>query len=271
MASAVVACGAAGQTALGHGPFAQYATVHNLLLLQLFLGLLAMKGLLLSAATMERRESKARLETLSRRVLLAHESERRVIARGLHDEVGQTLTAARLELTAQGRVAGDAAVLIDRALQTIRDLSFELHPVTLDDLGLAAALRHHVDRLARLAGFQAHVDVQLQTARLPSPVESCCFRLVQIALNNVVRHARATRVVVTALQHDGELEVMVRDDGVGFSLREVESRSRGGIGLLGMHERAALIGGSVEIHSAPGEGTTVVMLLPLHGQGGGDA
>lgn len=263
VATALVASAATVQTTLGHGPFTAYTPVHNLLLLQLFLGLLTLKGLVLAAALAERRTDRERLAALSRRVLLAHESERRVIARGLHDEVGQLLLAARLELEAERIDRTSAGALIEKAIATVRDVSFELHPAILDDLGLASAIRHHVDRIARLAGFSASVDVQLRAPRLPTALEAACFRLVQEALTNVVRHARASAVRVSVLQDAHGVAVLVRDDGVGFVRDHVDAGARGGIGLLGMQERAALVGGTVEVWSAPGAGTRVQATFPL--------
>ncbi len=269
--STLVVTGIATQmSATGSGPFALPSAVHNLFLLQLFLGLLALKGLVLAAAQNALTESRDRLGELSRRLLSAHESERRVIARGLHDDVGQTLTAVKMGLDGVRRQVGAGAAgplaeqirTVEGLLRTVRDLSFELHPAVLDDLGLASALRQHVDRLARRAGFRASLVVDIGTLRLPAPIEAACFRLVQEALTNVVRHARATEVTVTVVERRGGVEVTVCDNGVGFDPRALEAGARTGIGLLGLQERAALVGGTVRVDSAPGEGTTVRVRYP---------
>lgn len=275
-ATAVVSGIATASTVTGHGPFTAHAQVHNLFLLQLFIGLLALKGLVLAAATAERRENRDRLAGLSRRLLKAHEAERRAIARGLHDDVGQTLTAVKMGLeTLRGEVVRPEAKealqahvqTMDHVMRTVRDLSFELHPAILDDLGLAAALRHHTDRLARHAGFRASVDVRLGDLRLASELEAACFRLAQEALSNVAHHARASAVEVQVRESDDDLELLVRDDGIGFDPVQAQSGGRSGIGILGMHERAALVGGRVEIFSVAGEGTTVVARFPLRSRG----
>jgi signal transduction histidine kinase len=289
LATLLVAAVATVSTALRSGPFAAFPPVHELLLLQLFIGLLALKGLLLGAATEELQaqaqeitharetlaSSRDQLTILSQRLLGAHDWERRTIARGLHDDVGQTLTAIKMGLEGlRGHLAGngdttslpglDAQVRnVEAVLGTVRDLSFELHPAILDDLGLAAAIRQHVDRLARRAGFQAHMDITLDQRRLPGPIESACFRVLQEALNNVVRHARATVVTVTVHEGPEDVEVMVRDDGVGFDTASVQTTRRSGIGLLTMRERTVLTGGSFDLRSRAGQGTTVVATFPV--------
>lgn len=275
-ATAIVAGIAMASTVTGSGPFTAYSQVHNLFLLQLFVGLLAIKGLVLSAATAERRENRDQLAGLSRRLLKAHEAERRFIARGLHDDVGQTLTAVKMGLDGlrgemvrpEGREALHAHVqTLETVMRSVRDLSFELHPAILDDLGLAAALRHHTDRLALHAGFRATVDVEVGELRLPADLEAACFRLAQEALSNAAHHARAARVEVQVRETDDDLELVVWDDGVGFDPAQVPSGGRSGIGIVGMHERAALVGGRVEIFSALREGTTVVARFPLRSRG----
>jgi signal transduction histidine kinase len=292
MATLVVAGIATTSTVAHAGPFVTASPIHNLFLLQLFLGLLAFKGLVLSAAVAERRaaeretaaahdalrglvgelsESRDRLGELSRHLLSAHETERRMIARGLHDDVGQTLTAIKLGLEAlRGSMVGRDGLAtlnahvstVDGVIQSVRDLSFDLHPAVLDDLGLASALRQHADRLAQGAGFSVDVDVRINRERLPPQLEAACFRIVQEALSNVVRHARATHATVTVDEASAGVTVTVRDDGVGFDVDRVRHDRRAGIGILGLHERAALAGGTVEIRSGIESGTEVVARFP---------
>lgn len=272
--STVVVTGiAAVSTATQSGPFAMFSAVHNLFLLQLFLGLLALKGLVLSAVMTALAENRDRLAELSRRVVMAHENERRLIARGLHDDVGQALAAVKMGLEGvqadRAMPVGARAPLaeqiqtVDGLLRVVRDLSFELHPAILDDLGLASAVRQHVDRIARRAGFRASLQIEVGDLRLPGQVEAACFRLVQEAMNNIVRHARATEVIVTVVEGLDAVEVTVQDNGIGFDFRRVGAGRRTGIGLLGLYERAALAGGEVEVDSVSGAGTTVFARFPI--------
>lgn len=272
MSTLVVTGIAAVSTATLSGPFVMFSAVHNLFLLQLFIGLIAVKGLVLAAAQSSLGENRDRLAELSRRVLKAHENERRLIARGLHDDVGQTLTAVKMGLEGvQAQMGADVAraplaeqiKTVDGLLRTVRDLSFELHPAILDDLGLTSALRQHVDRTARRAGFRVSLQVEMGDQRLPSQIEAACFRLVLEAMNNIVRHARATDVAVTVVDGPGGVHITVSDNGVGFDLRRIEAGARAGIGLLGLHERAAMVGGEVRVESVPGTGTTVFARFPV--------
>lgn len=273
MSTLVVTGIAALSTATQAGPFAMFSAVHNLFLLQLFLGLLALKGLVLSAVMTALEDGRDRLAELSRRVVTAHENERRLIARGLHDDVGQALAAVKMGLEGvqadQALPDGARAPLaeqirtVDGLLRTVRDLSFELHPAILDDLGLASALRQHVDRTARRAGFRASLQVEVGDLRLPAQIEAACFRLVQEAMNNIVRHARATEVIVTVVEGVDTVDVTVQDNGIGFDLRRVGAGRRTGIGLLGLYERAAMAGGEVRVDSVQGAGTTVSASFPI--------
>ena len=226
----------------------------------------------------EAQRGRRRLETLSQRLLQAQETERRIIARELHDQIGQALTAVKLNLqslrSAAGGVSGEngaalpleeSVEIVEQAMQAVRSLSLELRPSVLDDLGLAAALRWYADRQARRAGFRVRVQTQLPAERLRFELETACFRVVQEALTNVARHAGAALVEVDVRAEDGRLHLTVRDDGGGFDVTGVwrGATAHGCIGLDGMEERVRLLGGQFAIESQPGHGTTVQARFPL--------
>jgi signal transduction histidine kinase len=205
------------------------------------------------------------------RLIEAQESERRRVARELHDEIGQTLTAIRLNLGAieqahepakRSTLVQDTCAIVDQGVQQVRDLSLDLRPPLLDDLGLPAALRSHVKREAERAGIEAEVIAEAGDARLPPELETACFRIAQEALTNVVRHSGARRVCVELTKAGGELQLAVVDDGKGFDLSGA-GKQQLGLGLLGMRERAAIAGGFLTIKSAPGGGTQVRAHFPL--------
>lgn len=228
------------------------------------------------------RAGRAQLQVLSHRLIEAQEAERRHIARELHDEIGQVLTAVKLNLQGIQRVAQNAAVaangsanasiegrldesieIVEHALQQVRDLSLNLRPSLLDDLGLGAAMRWYIDRLTKRT--EMRVRLQLETSeRFPSGIETACFRVVQEALTNVGRHARAQNVSVQLRVDGGNLKLVVQDDGVGFDVRAMRERAAAGssMGLLGMEERALLAGGELSIESTPDRGTTVRAVFP---------
>lgn len=216
------------------------------------------------------REYAVRLEALSRQLLTAQEWERRTIACELHDEVGQSLTALKLSL-ANAREHGetstldDSVALVEQLLQQVRELSLGLRPSLLDDLGLPAALRWFVDRQGQRAHFVGHVDVENFDGRLAPEVEIACFRVVQETVTNVMRHAGAQRVFVHARRTEDAIVLSVRDDGVGMDVRQARLRALRGVslGILGMEDRVALLGGRLEIASTLGAGTEITATIPL--------
>lgn len=219
-------------------------------------------------------ETALRLQTTSNRLLQAQETERRSIARELHDEIGQTLTAVKINLqavrhasdrSAQASILDESITVIERALQQVRNLSLDLRPSLLDDLGLVPALRWYMHRQAERAGFSVTVVADSLEAHLPPHLEIVCFRIVQEALTNVARHARAQHVFVELRQRDTQLELVVRDDGVGFDVPSVRERAARGasLGLQGMEERVTLVGGQVEIESVLTHGTEIRARFPL--------
>jgi PAS domain S-box-containing protein len=227
----------------------------------------------------ELRETAARLQVLSRRLVEVQEEERRHLARELHDEIGQVLTVIGISLQAAKKARVDAAALnlddciglVDGAIRQVRHLSLDLRPSMLDDLGLVATLRWYVDRQAQRAGYRARFISDAVEIRLDPAIATAAFRVAQEALTNIARHAKARRVSVSVRRSDGSLRLLVRDDGAGFDSGEaLRYGARGsGLGLLGMRERAALLGGRVEVRSRPGRGTRVLLTIPLrHPEGG---
>ena len=149
--------------------------------------------------------------------------------------------------------------IIKKMIEQVQTLAFELRPSMLDEFGLVLALRNLVTRHGERAGMRASFTVTPPNLRAPLEIETACFRIVQEALSNVARHARARKVEVTLTARDDALDVTVRDDGVGFSVE----RLRPGLGLVGMGERADFAGGRLDIESAPGDGTTLRARFPL--------
>jgi signal transduction histidine kinase len=213
-------------------------------------------------------QGRDRLRTLSRQLIEAQEIERRRLARELHDETGQALTAVKLNLQALRQRSSDLHLsarlqesigIVEQSLGQLRDLSHELRPSVLDDLGLVAALRWFVDRQAQRAGLNAHISAPEQFTRLAPEVETACFRIVQEALTNVIKHAGAQNVWVDLQQRDTGVELSLRDDGRGFDVSAARAQALRGssLGLLSMQERAQLAGGSFELSTAQAQGTTI--------------
>jgi signal transduction histidine kinase len=220
----------------------------------------------------ERKRTEEALQILSRRLLEAQENERRHLARELHDEIGQALTAVKINLQAAQRTPDalvayleDSISIVDRTLQQVRNLSLDLRPALLDDLGLVVALRWYVDRQAQRVGFTAQFAADPSETRPRPDIETACFRVAQEALTNVVRHAQAQHVRVELRQRDAELHLLIRDDGKGFDVRAAQERAAQGAstGLLGMQERVWLVGGQIDIKSAPAWGTEIRVRFPL--------
>jgi signal transduction histidine kinase len=217
----------------------------------------------------ERAEGEMR--TLSQRLVGAQEEERRRLARELHDEVGQMLTALRMELGKAERVrasngsafgAGIAECkrIIDTVMESVRALSMGLRPAMLDDFGLGSALDWHGRDFSRRYGVPVYLSLEGEVDGLPEPHRTCVYRVVQEALTNCAKHARATRVDVNVRFASARLHLSIRDDGVG--LETAEDR-RVGMGLLGIEERVREIRGVVSIHSRAGAGTTLEIDMPI--------
>jgi signal transduction histidine kinase len=227
----------------------------------------------------EVRESRERLQLISARLVEAQEVERRAIARELHDEVGQALTALKLVLEMGIRQPGDgmqgslreaqgiASTLLDR----VRNLSLDLRPAMLDDLGLLPALFWQFERYTSLTNVHVTFkQVGLEKRRFSPMVETSVFRIVQEALTNVARHAGVDDVTVMIWAHRDSMVVTVEDQGAGFDSQAVLTSLS--TGLSGMQERVTILCGELTITTAPGAGTTVTARLPVDGslRGGRD-
>jgi PAS domain S-box-containing protein len=215
-----------------------------------------------------------RLKQLSGRLIEAQEGERRHIARELHDETGQALTALKMNLEAiQAAIDAhpvDAKVhesidILDRLLEQVRNLSLDLHPAVLDDFGLPAALRCYSRRVAQRGGLELDLRIDEFAERPPPAIEASCFRVAQEALTNVVRHARARHLTLELRSDGAAVHLRVRDDGVGFeaAVGPGEAPADRHLGLLSMRERVALAGGQIAITSRPGGGTEIVASFPM--------
>jgi signal transduction histidine kinase len=217
----------------------------------------------------ERARYAARLQALSQRLLDVQETERRAIARELHDHIGQLLTGLKLtlEMSASLTVAEakeslqHAQRLVHDLLARMRNLSLDLRPAMLDDLGVLPALLWHVERFTAQTGVQ--VDFKhagLDGRRFGAAVETAAFRIVQEALTNVARHARVPSVTVRIWADHATLSIRVEDQGAGFEPQRIPATSHG---LTGMRERASALGGQLTVDSAPGVGTCILAALPL--------
>ena len=204
------------------------------------------------------------------------ENERRQIARELHDEIGQALTGVQMNL--QLILAGmtdasvksrlqDTTVTIERMLEQIRNLSLNLRPSVLDDFGLVPALRWLVERQSQHTGLDIQFNAEPLEKRAPEQIENVCFRVTQEALTNIIRHARAQHVSIQLRCMVSDLELTIQDDGIGFDVtRAIQHATQGNsMGLLGMQERVILVGGKMEISSAPNQGTRIQTIIPLVG------
>jgi signal transduction histidine kinase len=204
-----------------------------------------------------------------RRVVRAQEDERRRLARELHDETGQALTSILLGLKSLEELddvsaLGEAVVALRErvvaTLQDVRRLAVELRPAALDDFGLEAALERLTAAFAEQTGMKVELKSRLHDDRLPEEVETVLYRIVQEALTNIAKHSAAGRVSIVVTQKAGSVGAIIEDDGRGF---DPGSDVDGGIGLIGMRERVALLDGSLAIESAPGKGTTLVVEVPV--------
>jgi len=213
-----------------------------------------------------------RLRRLTRRLEAAKEDERQHIARELHDDMGPTLTAVIINLqllsstldpAERARKIEDAIELVDRLVQRVRDLSLDLRPPLLEELGLLPALKGYLEAQSARTGLK--IVVKGQVFELNGETEIAAFRLVQEAVTNVIRHAGATRVDVSVRQWGTTLDLFVKDDGRGFDVRDTMDRAAlgKGLGLPGMQERVQILGGDFKIRSIPGSGTEITVRLPL--------
>jgi signal transduction histidine kinase len=229
----------------------------------------------------QRRENRKAQERLIRshdqlRALTGHlqfvrEEERTRIAREVHDELGQSLTGLKIDLSwLAGKVAGDRllqrkiksmAADVDNTIQTVRRIATALRPGVLDSLGLAAAIEWQAMDFQESTGIPCEVRIEVKEAIWDREFSTTCFRIYQETLTNIIRHANATHVLVRLAQVDNELVLTVRDNGRGILEKEIINPLS--IGLIGMRERAAQVAGQVFLFGVPGRGTTVTMRVPM--------
>jgi signal transduction histidine kinase len=226
----------------------------------------------------EAAEARSQLKDLSARLVQAQETERRVLSRELHDEVGQSLAAVLVELRnlstglalrpeeqSQNQVEG-IKNLVEGTIRVVRNMALLLRPSMLDDLGLVPALKWQAREVSKRTSMEVSVAADLRDD-LPDDFKTCIYRVVQEALHNCASHARAKTVRIRVQQEPGHLRLSVQDDGQGFDSRQVK-----GLGLLGIQERVAQLGGKCVVHSEPGNGTILTVELPTdredtHGNG----
>jgi signal transduction histidine kinase len=224
-------------------------------------------GLGVPRARRRRAESEARM--LGGRLITAHEDEGRRLARELHDDITQRLAGLSIEAATLGRrsapaerAAAEQAISSELASlsRDVHALSYRLHPTVVEDLGLGEALRIECDRTARRGSVAVAFDSDAGGAALKGEPALCLFRVAQEALRNAVRHAQPRRIEVALRAEDGGTALQVADDGRGFdpALR----RERVSLGLESMRERVVLLGGRLQIHSRPGQGTQISAWLP---------
>jgi signal transduction histidine kinase len=217
------------------------------------------------------RRSHDQLRALTGHLQFVREEERTRIAREVHDELGQALTGLKLDLSwLSGKVAGKRALQskikamsagVDDTIHTVRRIATELRPGVLDSLGLAAAIEWQALDFQQRTGIRCEVKIEVKEAIWDQEFSTICFRIYQETLTNIIRHSKATHVDVRLAQIGNELVLTVRDNGRGISEKEIiNARS---IGLIGMRERVAQVGGEVFFFGLPGRGTTVTMRVPM--------
>jgi two-component system, NarL family, sensor histidine kinase FusK len=285
-ATALVSAIAIWGTAHGFGPFARQTLHESLLVLQPFLGIEAVTILVLAAVVTERRHADAEVierqqaevarNQLLQQLTTAQEEERRRISHELHDQMGQHLTALNLGLKSLKELFAGRSSAIDlwQQLQAIVNelagevhrLAWELRPTALDDLGLHATLLNYVKEWSERYSIEVDFHSRgLDSERLPSHIETTIYRVVQEALTNVVKHAQAGRVSLIIERHHDRVLTIMEDDGCGFDAEAIMNApdERSHLGLLGMQERVALVGGELSLESAPGRGTTLFIRIPI--------
>ena len=215
---------------------------------------------------------KSELERLSSQLMQAQEDERRRIARELHDEIGQSLSALKLELAVAERQPlsdrirtplAEARAITERALQSVRDMSQLLHPSMLDDLGLPDTTNWYLGGFSRRTGIRSELVVDQLAERIPPELEVCTYRVIQEAVTNVARHAGASTCRVAIRGTADAISLTVEDDGCGFDPRVKPGAAGRGLGLVSVRERVATLGGTLQVDSRPGHGTRLTVELPL--------
>ena len=246
------------------------ADLRRLMRQTVLLGLVVALVVVLRLRVLEKRseEAERQMRELSQQLVNMQEEERKNLSRELHDHVAQVLTGLRMGLGRVERLSGDARVsgavaeckgLVDDMFRTVRDLSLGLRPSMLDDFGLQAALEWHVRDFTRRSAINAELKMDGDFDTLPDKYRTCVYRIVQEAMTNCVRHAQAKTIRITVSAGEGQLRVLVTDDGVGLD----PARRRNGLGLRGIDERVKELQGHVAITQQAGKGTTLTVQLPL--------
>jgi len=253
--------------------------VRKMLAVSLLLGIGVAVLSVVRISTLERRSEQQRLQTtkaeqemrrLSHQLVHGQEQERRKISRELHDEVGQMLTGLRMEFRSLQKVhlaprkefeakLEQGKAILDRTLQSVRDIAMGLRPSMLDDLGLEAALQWQARDFSRRHDIPVAVNIRAKLADLPEEHRTSLYRIVQEALTNCARHSRAKKVNISLTEDRGSLRLEVSDDGVGMPDRDA---SAAGLGLLGIQERVRELGGHFDIRSTRGRGTLLTVDVP---------
>jgi len=218
----------------------------------------------------ETADARSQLKDLSARLVQAQETERRALSRELHDEVGQSLSAVLVELRNLSAGLGIRSAeqtrshvetvkgLVESTVRVIRNMALLLRPSMLDDLGLIPALRWQARECAKRTSMNVNVATEVESDDLPDEYKTCVYRVVQEALHNCERHSHATAVRIRVEQKFDRLMLVIQDDGQGFDVRQMK-----GVGLLGIQERVARLGGMASVHSKPGGGTILSIELPF--------
>ena len=220
------------------------------------------------ARYIEAKEARLEMKRLADRLVIAQEEERRSISRELHDEIGQSMSAMLMDLgsveaampegNGQKQRLTNARVLAESSVRSIRDIALLLRPSMLDDLGLVPALNWQAREITRRTGLKVKLVAKEIAEDLPDQLRTCVFRIVQEALQNCVKHARASQVQVSVHQDEQGLSLSIDDDGLGFDVTREK-----GLGLLGIEERVAVLGGRFQLKSKKGAGTSLLISLPL--------
>jgi signal transduction histidine kinase len=226
--------------------------------------------------TSDLRDSTERLQAVSRRLVDAQETERRQVSRELHDRVGQNLTALSISMDIlKTQLAGnggdalrsrieDASSLLESTSSVIENVMSDLRPPMLDDYGLLPALQWYANEFSGRTGIQARVIGDERMKRLPQASEIALFRIAQEALNNVAKHAHAGHADITLRHADGQFIMVVSDDGAGLDATSAPAaKRRQGLGMMTMRERTQAVDGQFEVTGAAGEGTRVVVRIPV--------
>jgi two-component system, NarL family, sensor histidine kinase FusK len=273
----VIAMIAVWGTAHGKGPFVSHAPVHNAVLLQLFLAVLSVKGLVLSAVINERARAESALRSLSGRLMRIQDDERRRLARELHDSSGQHLVALQMNLSTLSKHisqadSGSSSLLLDcqqileRVVKEIRTLSYLLHPPLLDETGLSSALQWYVDGLAQRSHVKIELHLPEDLGRLSQELETAIFRIVQECLTNIHRHSGSAVAFISIAAQRDQVVVTIRDEGKGVRPEllgdPAANPSSFGVGIRGITERVRDLGGRIRIKNAM-PGTIVKVVLPI--------